>query len=117
MHRTDQALRLISREVIQQMAALIAQNFHPEKIILFGSYARGEATVNSDVDLMVILKNPSPRPDRAVPMIRLIHEHINEPVEIIVRSPEGFDAWAQSPYSLSHQVIKEGKVLYEKPRE
>ena len=117
MHRTDQALRLISREVIQQMAALIAQNFHPEKIILFGSYARGEATVNSDVDLMVIMKNPSPRPDRAVPIIRLIHEHINEPLDIIVRSPEGFDAWSQSPFSLSNQVIKEGKVLYEKPRE
>ena len=116
MNDAVQSLSVVPRSVIQQMADLIARQFLPEKIILFGSYARGEPEGHSDVDLMVIMENPLPRPQRTAPIIRLIHQHFNVPVDVVVRSPEGHAAWAEARYSLSREVAREGIVLYEKPR-
>jgi predicted nucleotidyltransferase len=45
---------MISHEILDEVARLIVENFHPEKIILFGSQARGTADNHSDVDLLVI---------------------------------------------------------------
>ena len=104
---------LVPRKVIQEIADLIARHFHPERIILFGSYARGEPSARSDVDLMVVMRNPPPRPRRVAPIFRLIHQYFDVPVDDVVRSPEGMALWAESPYSLSHQVLKEGVMLYE----
>ena len=44
-----------AQETISEMVRRIVERFHPEKIILFGSYARGTAGPDSDVDLLVVL--------------------------------------------------------------
>ena len=116
MRDTVHSLNLIPQAVIRQIAELVAKHFQPEKIILFGSYARGEPAVHSDLDLMVIMRDPPPRPQRTAPIIRLIHQHFDVPVDVVVRTPEGHAAWAASRYSLSGQVAREGVVLYEKSR-
>jgi predicted nucleotidyltransferase len=116
MNDAVQSLGVIPRNVLQQMADLVARHFRPEKIILFGKHARGEPQVHSDVDLMAIRENPPPRPHRTAPLVRLTHQHFQVPVDVVVRSPEGYAAWAKRRYSLSHEVAREGIVLYEKPR-
>lgn len=105
---------MIDSETIQEMATKIATQFDPEKIILFGSYARGEATENSDVDLLVLMETVAPRGQRSAPIIRMLAEAYVEPIDIVVRSAKGLERWQEVPGSFAHQVLKEGIVLYEK---
>jgi len=105
---------MISRQTIDEMARKIVDRFQPEKIILFGSYARSEATENSDVDLLVISRSPGPRGKRSAPIIRMLAEEYDVPVDIIVRSPKGLDEWKDVPTSFARQVLTEGVTLYEK---
>jgi len=46
---------MVSMRDIQAFAKRVAAEFHPQRIILFGSYARGEATADSDVDMLVVM--------------------------------------------------------------
>lgn len=105
---------MIPLETIQEMAAKIAKQFNPEKIILFGSYARGEATENSDVDFLVLMETDAPRGERSAPIIRMLAEAYVEPVDVVVRSPQTFGHTADVFGSFDYQVLKEGKVLYER---
>lgn len=105
---------MINFETIQEMVTKIAKQFDPEKIILFGSYARGEATENSDVDLLVLMEPVAPRGQRSAPIIRMLAEAYVEPIDIVVRSPQGLEQWQDIPGSFAYQISKEGIVLYEK---
>jgi predicted nucleotidyltransferase len=106
----------VPREVIQHMADMIAQHFHPDKVILFGSYARGQANENSDIDLMVLLEEAPPEGRRSAPMIRLLVEHFPFPVDVVVRTTSGFEQWRHVVGSLVREVAREGIVLYDKAR-
>ena len=107
-------LRVIPMEMIRRMGKLIGERFHPEKVILFGSYARGEANVNSDVDIMVVMESDAPWFKRSGPIRSALSEHWIEPMDIIVRAPEVFQQRIKQPYTLEHEAIKNGVVLYEK---
>lgn len=105
---------MIPQQTIDEMSRKIVERFHPERIILFGSYARGEATENSDIDLLVVFKTPARRGKRAAPIIRMLAEEYDLPVDVIVRSPEGLNQWKNTPNSFARQVITRGVTLYEK---
>lgn len=107
-------IRKIPMETIRAMAARIAETFHPEIIILFGSYARGDANEHSDVDLLVVLKECPPRGQRSAPMRLMLAKEFHEPVDIVVRSASTFDAWRDVFHSVSGQAAREGIVLYAK---
>jgi len=66
---------LIAPETIHGVAKAIAENFHPEKIILFGSYATGTPTPDSDLDFLVVMDSDQPRYKRSVP-IRLMFDPV-----------------------------------------
>ena len=106
---------MISRQTIDEMVKKIAQRFNPERIILFGSYARGEATEDSDLDLLVVSQSPGPRGRRSAPIIRLLAEEYDLPVDIIVRTPEGVSLWGDVRGSFANTALTEGVTLYEKP--
>ena len=61
---------MVSDAIIREMAGKIASRFNPQRVVLFGSYARGEATENSDVDLLVVVEKPAPRGKRSAPIAR-----------------------------------------------
>jgi len=105
---------MLSRQTIDEMAIKIAERFRPERIILFGSYARGEATENSDVDLLVVLDAPGPRGKRSAPILRMLTQEYEAPVDIIVRTQRGLSEWENVPGSLAHKALTEGITLYEK---
>lgn len=99
--------------VIREMADKIKDAVRPEKIILFGSYARKEQTDRSDVDLLVIADSSEPPPQRSVPIYRLLR-HFLVPVDIMVRTPEEIKKYRNLPYSFIQTVLREGIVLYER---
>jgi predicted nucleotidyltransferase len=52
----DKGVIMISTETVEQMAKRIIKNFAPQKVIAFGSWARGETNADSDIDFLIILR-------------------------------------------------------------
>jgi predicted nucleotidyltransferase len=92
----------------------IAEELDPEKIILFGSYAYGTPTPDSDVDLLVIMKTRQKTKDRYLTVGRLLRPR-QFPVDIIVKTPaEVKSALADRRNFFIHDIVARGKVLYER---
>jgi len=98
---------------IQEMVERIVTQFHPEKIILFGSYARGDGTADSDVDLLVVMDVEDSKRRRAVE-IDLSLEGIPLPADIIVTTPKELGSYRDTIGSIIREAVHEGKVLYER---
>ena len=104
----------ITPELIGYIVEKIVRAIQPEKIILFGSYARGDFSQDSDLDLFIIKDSESSS--------RIMRRQIEAllwgrrfPMDIIVRKPEEVE-WnfrARNPFYLYH-IFRDGKVLYEK---
>ncbi|PSR17387.1 hypothetical protein C8255_12930 [filamentous cyanobacterium CCP3] len=108
---------MLTQTTIQQISDRIVDSFHPEKIILFGSYARGEAHHHSDLDLLVIVNTLPPRGQRSAPILKMLAETYTEPIDIVVRSAQTLKDWEQVPGSFAHQVLTEGIVLYDRQKQ
>lgn len=104
---------IVDFAVIQEMAWKIAEELQPERIILFGSHARGEANDRSDVDLLVIAASDEPPPHRSVPIYRLLRNYLVA-LDILVRTPEEIAKYALLPYSTIGTALREGVTLYER---
>jgi predicted nucleotidyltransferase len=104
---------MISRRTIDEISSRIVERFHPDKIILFGSYARGEATEMSDIDLLVISETSLPRPKRSAPIYSLLRDY---PVskDILVYTPEEAEQYRDLPAATIRRALLEGIVLYER---
>jgi uncharacterized protein len=96
---------------IQQLVNDIAREFHPEKIILFGSHARGDAGPDSDVDLMVIIDSNEHPSRTAAEITHRVHPG-RYALDLIVRSPQMVCARLQMNDWFLHDVMREGRILY-----
>ena len=78
---------MIKSREIKRWCERVAREFRPEKIVLFGSYAQGTPTEDSDVDVLVVM--PLPRGQRDVRQAAAIRERVRAsfPMDVIVRSP------------------------------
>ncbi|MBF0369478.1 MAG: nucleotidyltransferase domain-containing protein [Magnetococcales bacterium] len=102
---------VISKALIQRVAATIAHHFSPQKIILFGSHAQGEASPESDLDLLVIMETELPFHKRAVP-IRLLFQSAPCPLDILVHTPEETAYWNGVTNHIITRAMATGKVLH-----
>ncbi len=91
----------------------IIKRFNPEKIILFGSYAYGKPTVDSDIDLMIVMDTDEKPHKRAV-SIRKALKDIGIPKDIIVKTPQEFERFKDIVGTVIYPVAHKGKLLYEK---
>jgi predicted nucleotidyltransferase len=105
--------RMLNIQDIQAIVDAIAERFSPEKIILFGSYASGHPTPDSDVDLLVIMNTQEPRHRRAVPM-RLLFRPVPFAMDILVFTPDEVAYWNGTVNHILTEAIASGKVLYER---
>ena len=101
----------MARSEIQQIVRRIVSGFHPERIILFGSHARGEAGPDSDVDLLVVMPFLGSKREKQIE-IRLALRGIAVPKDIVVTSPEEFRWRQEIPGTIERPAAREGKVLY-----
>ena len=109
----------ISDDVIDRMTQRIVREVDPQRILLFGSRARGEANEQSDVDLLVVEREPfgqnRSRRQEAARIWRCLSE-FRIPTDILVYSVGEIDLWKDSSYHVVGRALKEGKVLYESDR-
>ncbi len=87
--------------------------YQPERIVLFGSSARGEVDEHSDIDLVIIKKTRDRFLQRLKKAALLIKEPIS--VDLFVYTPEEFAQMLDDENSFAQTVAKEGEVVYEKP--
>ncbi len=116
--QTDQLLTSVeyNQSIAQRLSAVveqIARVLHPEKIILFGSYAYGKPTADSDVDLLVIMETGKVGSDRTWEVARLLIPR-PFPVDILVRTPTEIQhAFAKGDFFIK-EIVTQGKILYER---
>jgi predicted nucleotidyltransferase len=101
----------IPMRVIRRFARQVAERFHPEKIILFGSYAYGAPHADSDVDILVVMPARN-QLDQAVRISLAIDPPF--PLDIVVRTPKNMKWRLEEGDSFLREVVAQGKVLYEK---
>lgn len=102
-----------ARERIEEMVRRIVDRFHPEKVILFGSHARGTAAADSDADLLVVMRVQGSRRRQATE-IDLALAGIRLPADVIVITPEDLERDGSRPGTVIHPALREGQVLYER---
>ena len=94
----------------------IVSELKPEKIILFGSYAYGNPTPDSDVDLLVIMKTKAKEIDRYLAVSNLLYPR-QFPVDILVKTPKEIEAASRKKGNFFlREILTKGKVMYERPR-
>lgn len=102
------------QKTIDRMVRRIVRRFHPDRVILFGSHARGTATPDSDVDLLVVMPVTGSRREKVVEIGVALHSFAVAK-DIVVTTPEDF-AWRKEiPGTIERPAALEGKVLYARP--
>src|SRR5438874_8000935 len=104
--------RTIDESLIAEITEKIVRAFHPRRIILFGSHARGDARASSDIDLFVEMESEDTPLDRYCKVIRLFRGR-SWPMDLIVMTPEEVKERRGSLVSIVPAILREGRVLFE----
>ena len=96
---------------IQQMVKRIATQFQPDKIILFGSHARGQAGLDSDVDMLVVMPVSGSKREKAIEIAVALHD-IPIAKDVIVVTPDDFEWRSKIVGTIERPAAREGKLLY-----
>ena len=101
-----------AKEYIQTLTSAIVEKINPEKVILFGSYAYGNPTIKSDIDLLVILKDsPLSRTERTGQLYILLKELSEYPKDLVVYTLDEVKKWENVRQAFITSVIKNGITL------
>ena len=104
-------------EVLSEMVKEVVRAIDPEGIILFGSRARGDHREDSDIDLMIVEREPF-GPERSrlaeISRVRRTLSRFGFAKDILVYSSDEMRKWSRSPNHVIYSGLTEGKVLYER---
>jgi len=102
---------MVAMKQIEDFGRQIGHEFGAERVILFGSYARGEVTEDSDVDLLVIAPFEGRSVDKSVEIRMKLRPRF--PIDLLVRTPEKVQQRIEMGDCFMREILEEGKVLYE----
>ena len=105
---------MVAMNRIKEFGRLIGREFNAERVILFGSYARGAVTEDSDVDLLVVAETTLP-PHKRYGAVRRLVADFPASFDIIVKTPEEYTRWRSVVNHIVYFADKYGRVLYERP--
>lgn len=87
---------------------------HPEKIILYGSFAKGKQRKESDIDLLIIAKTTKKPTERIAQALRLVWGNIPHVEPQVLTPKEFYQAIAENRFFITHEILRYGKIIYEK---
>ena len=103
---------LITEQKISEVAEKIAKEYQPEKIILFGSYAWGKPTEDSDIDFFILKETDLPLPKRIEAVDRIFSRR-EFPMDFLVYTPEQTEKSVNEHKNLFiEDILRHGKILY-----
>jgi predicted nucleotidyltransferase len=102
---------LVTEDLLQAVVRRMLAVGAPDKIILFGSRARGEARADSDLDRLIIEASDLPRYKRSRRYLRAL-VGLFPTKDVVVWTPEEVEAWADVPQAFITTALREGKTLY-----
>lgn len=105
---TDKKLQVKFKDILDDIMP-----YQPEKVIVFGSFVRGKTHKWSDIDMLIVKKTNEPFLQR-LKKLSLMCKHNIRPVDFLVYTPEEFNSLTSSPTPFFNNIIKEGKIIYEK---
>ena len=109
MSATETAQSILELET-RRIVDVLVKEYQPQKIIIYGSAARGAADQWSDLDL-VIIKNTRQRFfDRIGEVLRLIRPRVS--IDILVYTPQEFDRMSRENWFVGEEIARKGRVLY-----
>ena len=102
---------MIEMKNVYELCDRIVQNFHPQKVILFGSYAYGAPTEDSDVDMLVIMPFEGRAVQKAIEILLATNPRF--PIDLLVRTPEQITTRVEIGDFFLREITKKGRVLYD----
>ena len=102
---------MIARDKIRAFVDEVVRRFQPERVVLFGSYAYGQPTADSDVDLLVIMRHKGAGAEQAARIRQMIRSGF--PLDLIVRSPANIRQRVKIGDSFIREILEKGQVLHE----
>jgi predicted nucleotidyltransferase len=106
---------MITQETILELSSQIAREFQPERIILFGSYAYGEPSPDSDVDLLVVLPFEGKSFRKSLEILNRINPPF--PIDLLARRPDDTARRYAEGDPLIREALDRGKILYDRDRD
>ncbi|KPK83565.1 MAG: DNA polymerase III subunit beta [Phycisphaerae bacterium SM23_33] len=103
---------MVTMSEIEEIRRRIGREFAPHRVVLFGSYADGTATEDSDVDLLVVMPFEGKSFRQSLEILNRLDLRI--PVDVIARQPEDVDRRYAECDPLIREALDRGKVLYER---
>ncbi len=96
---------------IENLCRQIVENFNPQRVILFGSYAYGKPTADSDIDLLVVMPYEGNELEQMVRVRRCLKSSF--PLDVLVKTPAQLKERSETGDFFIKEVIEKGKILYE----
>jgi uncharacterized protein len=104
---------MLPQKVMDDIVPIILRYYDPEKIILFGSYAKNTDTSGSDIDLLIIKDTPLPKEIRGRELHQFFFDHIIR-IDFHFYTNQEFEEEKSKAYSFAHSIDQTGRVIYEK---
>jgi predicted nucleotidyltransferase len=99
--------------IMDKIVTLITSKLSPEKIILFGSYARGNNNAKSDIDILILIKNlENERKVTGALYKALLREDISIPVDFLAMDYDKYNEFKNKIGYIYKTIDMEGKILY-----
>ena len=102
---------MVALRHIEKYVGEVVRQFHPDRIVLFGSHATGTARKDSDVDLLVVMRHKGAAAEQAARIRRSIRAGF--PLDIVVRSPAAIRKRLAMGDGFIRDILERGKVLHE----
>lgn len=110
---TEQHAQRLASE-LDRFVRLVAEQLHPERIILFGSYADGRIDEWFDLDLVVIAETGLPFYERLKQVILLVRAEVG--LDVVVYTPEEWEQLKRDRLFIREEIASKGRVVYERDR-